>query len=141
MWCGTPAAGFRGKKNSVEWACPTARPVMELFPGWNSCCSRRRKCGSRGCDPSFPEHVRKFILFTEGMNFAPTKVLQDKLFKCANVEMVWDSVPTVIGGTDKGRKISKVHNVKTDEGKTIAVGGVFIAVGILPEYREIQRAG
>lgn len=24
------------------------------------------------------------------------KVLQDKLFKCANVEMVWDSVPTVI---------------------------------------------
>lgn len=45
--------GIPGKKNSVEWACPTARPVMELFPGWNSCCSRRRKCGSRGCDPSF----------------------------------------------------------------------------------------
>lgn len=44
------------------------------------------------------------------------KVLQDKLFKCANVEMVWDSVPTVIEGTDKVEDI-KVHNVKTDEEK------------------------
>ena len=65
------------------------------------------------------------------------KVLQDKLFKCANVEMVWDSVPTVIEGTDKVEDI-KVHNVKTDEGKTIAVDGVFIAVGILPNTEKFK---
>ena len=65
------------------------------------------------------------------------KVLQDKLFKCANVEMVWDSVPTVIEGTDKVEDI-KVHNVKTDEGKTIAVDGVFIAVGILPNTEKFN---
>ena len=65
------------------------------------------------------------------------KVLQDKLFKCANVEMVWDSVPTVIEGTDKVEDI-KVHNVKTDEGKTITVDGVFIAVGILPNTEKFK---
>lgn len=65
------------------------------------------------------------------------KVLQDKLFNCANVEMVWDSVPTVIEGTDKVEDI-KVHNVKTDEGKTIAVDGVFIAVGILPNTEKFK---
>lgn len=65
------------------------------------------------------------------------KVLQDKLFKCANVEMVWDSVPTVIEGTDKVEDI-KVHNVKTDEEKTIAVDGVFIAVGILPNTEKFK---
>lgn len=65
------------------------------------------------------------------------KVLQDKLFKCANVEMFWDSVPMVIEGTDKVEDI-KVHNVKTDEGKTIAVDGVFIAVGILPNTEKFK---
>lgn len=65
------------------------------------------------------------------------KVLQDKLFKCVNVEMVWDSVPTVIEGTDKVEDI-KVHNVKTDEEKTIAVDGVFIAVGILPNTEKFK---
>ena len=65
------------------------------------------------------------------------KVLQDKLFKCANVEMVWDSVPTVIEGTDKVEDI-KVHNVKTDEEKTIAVDGAFIAVGILPNTEKFK---
>ena len=65
------------------------------------------------------------------------KVLQDKLFKCANVEMVWDSVPTVIEGTDKVEDI-KVYNVKTDEEKTIAVEGVFIAVGILPNTEKFK---
>ena len=65
------------------------------------------------------------------------KVLQDKLFKCANVEMVWDSVPTVIEGTDKVEDI-KVNNVKTDEEKTIAVDGVFIAVGILPNTEKFK---
>ena len=48
-----------------------------------------------------------------------------------------DSVPTVIEGTDKVEDI-KVHNVKTDEGKTIAVDGVFIAVGILPNTEKFK---
>lgn len=65
------------------------------------------------------------------------KVLQDKLFKCANVETVWDSVPVVIEGSEKVEGL-KVRNVKTDEEKTIAVDGVFVAVGILPNTEKFK---
>lgn len=65
------------------------------------------------------------------------KVLQDKLFKCANVELVWDSVPVAIEGSEKVENL-KVRNVKTDEEKTIVVDGVFVAVGILPNTEKFK---
>lgn len=65
------------------------------------------------------------------------KVLQDKLFKCANVEIVWDSVPVAIEGSEKVENL-KVRNVKTDEEKVIAVDGVFVAVGILPNTEKFK---
>ena len=65
------------------------------------------------------------------------KVLQDRLFRCPNVEMVWDNVPVSIEGTEKVESL-KVRNVRTDEEKTIAVDGVFIAVGILPNTEKFK---
>ena len=59
------------------------------------------------------------------------KILQESLFSCHNVELVWDSVPVSVEGTDKVEAL-KVRNVKTDEEKEIPVDGVFIAVGIVP---------
>ena len=59
------------------------------------------------------------------------KILQDSLFGCHNVELVWDSVPVSVEGEDKVTAL-KVRNVKTDEEKEISVDGVFIAVGIVP---------
>ena len=59
------------------------------------------------------------------------KILQDSLFGCHNVELVWDSVPVSVEGEDKVTAL-KVRNVKTDEEKEIPVDGVFIAVGIVP---------
>ena len=59
------------------------------------------------------------------------KILQDSLFACQNVELVWDSVPVSVEGSDKVETL-KVRNVKTDEEKEISVDGVFIAVGIVP---------
>lgn len=59
------------------------------------------------------------------------KILQDSLFACENVEMVWDSVPVSVEGTDKVEAL-KVRNVKTEAETDIPVDGVFIAVGIVP---------
>lgn len=59
------------------------------------------------------------------------KVLQEKLFSCENVEMVWDSVLSEICGQDKVTGI-RIRNVKTEEETTLSVDGVFIAVGITP---------
>lgn len=65
------------------------------------------------------------------------KILQDRLFACENVEMVWDSVPLEICGEDKVTGIT-VENVKTKETRTIDTDGVFIAVGIVPNSQLLK---
>ena len=60
------------------------------------------------------------------------KSLQEKLFSLPNVEMVWDSEAVEIAGEAKTESLLIV-NKKTGETRTLAVDGVFIAVGITPE--------
>ena len=80
---------------------------------------------------------RKVYLVHRRGELRADKVLQDRLFRCPNVEMVWDNVPVSIEGTEKVESL-KVRNVRTDEEKTIAVDGVFIAVGILPNTEKFK---
>lgn len=59
------------------------------------------------------------------------KILQERLFACKNVEIIWDSIPLSIEGTDKVEAL-KLQNKKTQEESSIETDGVFIAVGIVP---------
>lgn len=59
------------------------------------------------------------------------KILQEKLFACENVEMIWDTVPVSIEGEEMVSGI-KLQNKKTGEEKELSLDGVFIAVGIVP---------
>lgn len=59
------------------------------------------------------------------------KILQECLFACKNVELIWDSIPLSIEGTDKVEAL-KIQNKKTQEESFIETDGVFIAVGIVP---------
>ena len=59
------------------------------------------------------------------------KILQECLFACKNVELIWDSIPLSIEGTDKVEAL-KILNKKTQEESFIETDGVFIAVGIVP---------
>lgn len=59
------------------------------------------------------------------------KNLQECLFACKNVELIWDSIPLSIEGTDKVEAL-KIQNKKTQEESFIETDGVFIAVGIVP---------
>ena len=59
------------------------------------------------------------------------KILQESLFACKNVELIWDSIPLSIEGTDKVEEL-KIQNKKTQEESFIETDGVFIAVGIVP---------
>lgn len=61
-----------------------------------------------------------------------TRLLQDKLFKLENVEILYDTVVEKINGEEKVKSIS-VKNKTAEEENEIAVDGVFIAVGIKPE--------
>ena len=75
--------------------------------------------------------ARKVTIIHRRDELRAEKILQDSLFACHNVELVWDSVPVSVEGEDKVTAL-KVRNVKTDEEKEISVDGVFIAVGIVP---------
>lgn len=65
------------------------------------------------------------------------KSLQEKLLSLPNVEMVWDSVAEEIRGDGRVESLT-VSNVKTGERTSLAVQGVFIAVGITPESRAFE---
>lgn len=66
------------------------------------------------------------------------KILQDRLFACGNVEMVWDSIAVAIEGTDQVESV-RVRNVRSGEERTIAADGVFIAVGIVPNTEKFKN--
>ncbi|NSG82258.1 thioredoxin-disulfide reductase [Blautia schinkii] len=59
------------------------------------------------------------------------KAIQEKVFDCENIEMVWESIPLEILGQDEVTGI-KIQNVKTGEERELDTDGVFIAVGIVP---------
>ena len=78
---------------------------------------------SRTCKKAYLVHRRDEL--------RAEKILQECLFACKNVELIWDSIPLSIEGTDKVEAL-KIQNKKTQEESFIETDGVFIAVGIVP---------
>ena len=68
------------------------------------------------------------------------KVLQDRLFRNAKVEVVWDSVVDEIVGREQPLAVTglRLKNVGTGELSEIAVDGVFIAIGHDPATKLIK---
>lgn len=62
-------------------------------------------------------------------------ILQESVKAIENVEIVWDTIPREIRGTEQVQSLA-LENVKTGETKELAVDGVFVAVGILPNTEE-----
>ena len=65
------------------------------------------------------------------------KAIQEKVFSCENIEMVWESIPLEILGQDEVTGI-KIRNVKTGEERELDTDGVFIAVGIVPNTTLVE---
>lgn len=74
---------------------------------------------------------KKVFLVHRRAELRADKVLQDKLFSCENVKILWNSVLTEIQG-DSEVNAGLVKNVETAEVKKVETDGVFIAVGIEP---------
>jgi len=60
-----------------------------------------------------------------------SKTMQDRLLSNEKIDMVWDSVLLEALG-DKALTSVKVKNIKTNEESTIEAGGLFYAIGHLP---------
>lgn len=65
------------------------------------------------------------------------KMLQEKLFSCENVEMVWKTVPVEILGTEQVTGVT-VKEINSGEERYIQTDGVFVAVGIEPNTGVFQ---
>ena len=59
-----------------------------------------------------------------------TKILQEKAFANPQVEFIWDTTATAITGTDGVEGLELLN--KNGETSTLAVDGVFVLVGVLP---------
>lgn len=79
---------------------------------------------ARGCKKVYLIHRRDQL--------RGAKVLQDRLFALANVELIWDSIVEKIDGTDQVEYV-QIRNVRNDSITQVKVEGVFVAVGIEPE--------
>ena len=68
------------------------------------------------------------------------KVLQDRLFRNAKVEIVWDSVVEEILGRDDPLAVTgvRLRNVRTGASSELAVEGVFIAIGHDPATQLVK---
>lgn len=81
---------------------------------------------------------RKVYLIHRRESLRAAKSLQEKLFSCENVEVIWDSTLQKINGSDLVEGIT-IRQIKKDSERELAVEGVFIAVGMKPNtaaYRE-----
>lgn len=74
---------------------------------------------------------RKVYLIHRRDSLRAAKSLQDRLFSCENVEVVWNSTLQGIKGNDLVERIVIRQNGEDTE-REVAVEGVFIAVGMQP---------
>lgn len=86
---------------------------------------------ARSCEKVYLVHRREEL--------RAARTLQEKLMALPNVEILWNHVVSRIQGEDMVDSIL-IENVKDHSSRELAVSGIFIAVGILPEtdmFREL----
>lgn len=78
---------------------------------------------SRTCEKVYLIHRRNEL--------RAAAVLQKEVMELPNVEILWDMVAERIEGDGQVKALA-LKNVKTGEKKSLAVDGIFVAVGIIP---------
>ena len=59
-----------------------------------------------------------------------TKILQEKAFENPQIDFIWDTTATKVNGTDNVEGLELLN--KNGETSTLAVDGVFVLIGVLP---------
>jgi thioredoxin reductase (NADPH) len=78
--------------------------------------------------------TRKVTLVHRRDSFRAEKILQDRLFKLPNVDVIWDNVVEEVCGTENPTGVTHVRlrNIKTGVFTELPVEGVFVAIGHSP---------
>jgi thioredoxin reductase (NADPH) len=62
-----------------------------------------------------------------------TPLLQERLMANPKIEIVWNSIPEEVQGNNRGVCELKLKNKVTGETSSLAVEGVFFAIGVIPK--------
>ena len=84
---------------------------------------------ARGCEKVYLIHRRD--------QFRGAAILQQRVLETENIEPVYDTVVEEICGEDAVESL-QLYNKKEDKRSSLAVQGVFIAVGIVPNTGQIK---
>ncbi|RFB81622.1 thioredoxin-disulfide reductase [Methylovirgula sp. 4M-Z18] len=78
--------------------------------------------------------ARKVTVVHRRDGFRAERILQERLFKTPNVNVIWDSAVEEIcgGGTPAGVTHVRLKNVKTGQVSEVKTDGVFVAIGHQP---------
>lgn len=86
---------------------------------------------ARMCEKVYLIHRRK--------EFRAAKVLVDSLSRCQNVELIMETTVEAIEGEEQVEAVA-VKNVNTGKTDKIAVDGVFVAVGMIPNTESFKES-
>jgi thioredoxin reductase (NADPH) len=81
--------------------------------------------------------ARKVYIIHRRDELRAVKIVQQRAFENKKIEIIWDSVIQAIDGSDVVERIF-VYNRKTDKITELAVDGVFVYVGIIPNNELIE---
>jgi thioredoxin reductase (NADPH) len=78
--------------------------------------------------------AEKVTLVHRRDSFRAERIMQDRLFKNPKIQVVWNSVLDEVLGTGDPKTVTgvKLRNVTTGDTSTLAVDGVFVAIGHVP---------
>lgn len=82
-------------------------------------------------------HASKVTLIHRRDTLRAEKILQDRLFKNPKIQVIWDHVLEEVVGTEDPLSVTGVRlkNAHSGETQTLAVEGVFIAIGHKPNTK------
>jgi thioredoxin reductase (NADPH) len=77
------------------------------------------------------KYAREVSLIHRKDEFRASKIMQDRVKANPKIKIIWSSEVTLVQGDDKLRSV-EIKNTKTQERKTMAVDGLFLAIGHFP---------
>ena len=127
-WLGLPSRG----------AVPGLRRVRlrhlrrVLFPRQRGGGGRRRQYGVE--EALYLANLASKVVVVHRRDFRAERILQDRLFKHPNIEVVWNAAVEDIGGSEAPLSVNhvKLKNVVSGQVSELRTDGVFVAIGHKP---------
>ena len=82
----------------------------------------------------------KVILIHRRDQLRSEKILQDRLFKKGNIDIIWNNIVSEIKGDSNGVNAIEIQSTISNNIKSLNVDGVFIAIGHDPSTKAFKES-